>query len=148
MGGQGEERVSICPPHLLSRVPSSSSLFQNGIFPVGPVLTPGWDNMGPLSGPGSFLGRGEEQIRVQPAIPGHGALAEPHVLEGTRPLPCEVSLRPDMPSGGLCGPCFALGWRALLSSLSPGTPHLWPWLLSCTSGAHSVGRRRGGANGR
>lgn len=58
-----------------------------------------------LPGSGSFLGRGEEQIRGQAATTGHVLLSGPtfswreHVT-----LPCE-----DLPGGGgLSGPCFVL----------------------------------------
>lgn len=94
MGGQGGERVSIHPPHFLSLVPSSSSFFQNGIFPVGPVLTSGWDNMGPLPGPGSFPGRRESrggvslQLQATGLWPGPTFSWRDHV-----PLPCEESFR-------------------------------------------------------
>lgn len=48
-----EERIPIPPPHLLSPVPSSSSLFRNGIFPVGPVLAQSWDGLPFWKGVGS-----------------------------------------------------------------------------------------------
>lgn len=113
MGAQGEERVSIRPPHLLSRVPSSSSLFQNGIFPVGPVLTPGWDNIGPLPGRGSFLGRGEEQIRVQPAFQAMGLWRSPMFWREHVPHPVKClsgQTRPVVASAG-----HALPWDGELS---------------------------------
>lgn len=42
----------------------------------------------------------------------------------TFPCPVKGLSRPEMPGGGLSQPCFAQGWRALLSSVPPGTPHL------------------------